>query len=88
MGDLGMWPALATGNAQTVDRIVDLLSVPLPNGETVADRVMYGSDWLMLSFKGRWKTYATNIQTELVAAGVPLSTLEKIYHENAVKLFG
>ena len=52
-GDLGYWSELrcvVVGSAQceaAVRRLLSALSLPLANGEKVADRVMFGSDWLM-----------------------------------------
>jgi predicted TIM-barrel fold metal-dependent hydrolase len=86
-GDFGMWPELARGDAATVARLIALLAIPLSGNETIADRLMFGSDWFMLSFTGNWKNYALDIQKALSNAGVPGHTLEKIYHENAARLF-
>lgn len=87
-GDFGLWDDLVFGSDESVQRIVSLLDVVVSNNETAADRFMFGSDWFMLTFTFPHTTYASVFQQRLLDAGVPLAILEKLFHENAERLYG
>jgi predicted TIM-barrel fold metal-dependent hydrolase len=55
--DLGYWNEIFA-DSQVVGKLTRELATPLPSGGTVADRVMYGSDWHMLSKEPGWESYA------------------------------
>lgn len=90
--DLGYWEGLQcdiAGSkrcAVTKDRLAKVLDRPLGGSETVADRVMYGSDWLMLSQQKNWPAYAQQLHDALRA--VSPGSIDKIFGENAKKCFG
>lgn len=54
-GDIGYWAELRCAQVgalrceAALERLKSVRVVPLGNGERVADRLMFGSDWLMLS---------------------------------------
>ena len=82
-GDLGYWDALAcppTAVAQCSaarDRLGRALAITVGNG-SAADRVMFGSDWLMLSQVKRWADYPANLH-HAVASLVDARTVDKIF---------
>jgi predicted TIM-barrel fold metal-dependent hydrolase len=83
-GDLGYWSQLrcsavgAERCAAAVNRLRRVLSLSLGNGEGVADRIMFGSDWLMLSREPDWSNYAAEL----------FVTLEQHAPEHVHKIFG
>ena len=86
-GDLGFWDGLVDGNQQAADRIKALLSLQVGGTEVAADRLMFGTDWFMLSQKPGWKSYAVRFQHVLKTIGVNDVTLEKLFSGNALRLF-
>ncbi len=65
--DLGYWEELmGTPDevAKTSGRLKAAFAVPVGSG-TVADRVMFGTDWLMLSQQRRWKQYPDKVAQAL-----------------------
>ncbi len=60
-GDLGFWSSLecsANRDNYACDRLTEILNVPLPDGHgTVADRVLFGTDWYMTTIEPHWATY-------------------------------
>lgn len=90
--DLGYWEDLrcevvGRGKCEAAkDRLRGVLDVPLPGGQTVADRVMYGSDWLMLSKEKDWPSYARQLLNTLRA--VSPGSVDKIFSKNAIRCFG
>lgn len=85
-GDLGYWYEVVSRDGDAVDRLKELLDTPLHGGDTVADRVMFGSDWSMISTQKGWKTYAKAFHEEMQAKLKP-EVLDKIYFLNAQRLF-
>ena len=81
--DLGYWENLQCATAGTLNcqtakaRLKAVLSMPLTGGQVVADRVLYGSDWLMLSQEKNWPAYA----------GALLAALQDIAPEYLSKIF-
>ena len=66
-GDIGYWDDLyGDKHGKDVrDKLSRVLPLPLPGGQTVADRVMYGSDWFMTAKERDWETYPQRILGEL-----------------------
>jgi predicted TIM-barrel fold metal-dependent hydrolase len=91
-GDLGYWeelmcpatPDAACGAAR--NRLKDALRVSLSETETVADRAMFGTDWLMLSQVKRWADYPANV-LESVEAIASANDAARIFGRNAEKCF-
>lgn len=68
-GDIAYWGQLmceepaACSAAQS--RLKNALATPISGSETVADRVMFGTDWLMLSQVPGWKAYPQRVRAGL-----------------------
>ncbi|MCZ6560367.1 MAG: amidohydrolase family protein [Gammaproteobacteria bacterium] len=86
-GDLGFWDGLVEGNQQAAERMKSLLGLRLSDTEVAADRLMFGTDWFMLSQKPGWKSYAVRFQHVLKEIGVDDVILEKLFSSNARRLF-
>jgi len=84
-GDLGFWYEVVSKSGDAVERLKKHLSIPLSNGETVADRVMFGSDWSMIATQKGWQTYASAFNDAM--KDLDSETINKIYYQNAEKLF-
>lgn len=85
--DLGYWDELLD-NPVVRTKLENALSTALETGGTVADRIMYGSDWLMLSKEPAWEYYAggvANIIRGMDSTGVLAA---KILGENALCCYG
>lgn len=89
-GDLGYWSNLQcnAGDASQcsgAQRLKQVLNMPVGNQERVADRVMYGSDWLMLSRAPYWSRYATDLYATLKQ--IAPTDVDRIFGENVLKCF-
>jgi predicted TIM-barrel fold metal-dependent hydrolase len=89
-GDLGYWDHLLCEETTTCNgartRLKSVLSVPIGDSETVADRVMFASDWLMLSQVPGWKGYTRRIR-EGVESIANANDVAKIMGGNARRCF-
>ncbi len=86
-GDLGYWDELPdSAPAQT--KLKQALAVGLGAGESVADRVMYGSDWLMLSNEPGWELYAEAVGRLLKGIEAPKDVAARVLGANAMACFG
>lgn len=89
--DLGYWDKLQCGIVGVEQcepakiRLRSVLEKPVGRTETVADRIMYGSDWLMLSKEKYWANYARQLQQ--VISEIAPSSVEKIFAQNASRCF-
>lgn len=63
-GDTGYWDGLLQGGA-AAERLVALLSAKSPAPCRVADKLMFGTDWLMLSQVPGWKDYLGAVERAL-----------------------
>ena len=68
--DLGYWEELmctpSTGPCEAPrQRLAAAMRLPLEGSETAVDRVMFATDWLMLSQVRRWADYPTRLQASL-----------------------
>ena len=93
-GDIGYWDELmCPGTPDQIckdarTRLEGALAVPIDpqQGVTVADRVMFGTDWLMLSQVKRWADYPTALY-ESVKTIAP-NHVDRIFGGNAAACFG
>ena len=67
-------------------RLRQALDVTFKDGKTVADRVMFGTDWLMLSLVKGWPDYPALVLESLQAIASP-DEVEKIFGLNAIRCF-
>jgi predicted TIM-barrel fold metal-dependent hydrolase len=68
--DLGYWEELmcTPGSSECgapIGRLKSAMALPLEGGGTVADRVMFATDWLMLSRVHRWVDYPSRVTAAL-----------------------
>jgi predicted TIM-barrel fold metal-dependent hydrolase len=90
--DLGYWEKLQCSDAGSADckaaqdRLKAVLSLPIAGGEVVADRVMYGSDWLMLSKEKNWPAYANQLHASISSFAPQM--VARVFGENAQRCFG
>lgn len=90
-GDLGYWSELrctVVGSERceaAVGRLLNILNLRLGNGEAVARRIMFGSDWLMLSREPRWSEYAADLFA-ILKQRAP-EHVENIFGANALECF-
>ena len=87
-GDLGYWNELAGGSSEVKNKLRRVLATKLSGSETVANRVMYGSDWLMLSQEPGWQSYANGIATIIRSLDTDGTTAGKVLGENALACYG
>lgn len=86
-GDLGHWEDFA-GNDASQENLRGLLAQPLQSGGTAADRVMYGSDWFMLSRVPGWQEYGEKMSAAIRRIAPSIPDAEKILGGNALRCFG
>jgi predicted TIM-barrel fold metal-dependent hydrolase len=90
--DLGYWeklrcPMVSPGECEKAQaRLAAVLSIDIGGGEVVADRVMYGSDWLMLSKEKNWPSYAQQLHASLRSFAPQF--VERAFGTNAERCFG
>lgn len=86
-GDLGYWEKLLTSPA-VQDNLKALLSTKLQGGGIAADRVMYGSDWLMLSQVPGWETYGNEMAQVLRNIAPSKDAFSGLMGGNVLECFG
>ncbi len=88
-GDIGYWDTLMCGNNPECEparnRLKEALALSISPSETVADRVMFGTDWLMASQIKGWQAYPTRIREALGA--IAGANVAGILGGNALKCF-
>lgn len=90
--DLGYWEKLQCSNPGSNDckaarqRLEAVLTLPILGGEVVADRVMYGSDWLMLSKEKNWAAYANQLHATISSFAPQM--VPRVFGGNAERCFG
>lgn len=87
-GDLGYWGELAGDSAEVKNKIGRVLATKLSGSETVADRVMYGSDWLMLSQEPGWQSYANGIATIIRRLDADGTLAGRVLGDNVLACYG
>jgi predicted TIM-barrel fold metal-dependent hydrolase len=85
--DLGFWDELLTSQLAR-DRLQEALKRPVGNGKTVADRTMYGSDWLMLSQVPGWEGYADGVASVIRAMDQTGSVAKRVLGANVLDCYG
>lgn len=89
--DLGFAAGLFDPRSRAYARTADFLSGPLGAGQAgVHSRIMYGSDWLMLSRLPQWAGYPAAVERFVRALrGVDHeAALRSVYFDGAVRCFG
>ena len=86
-GDLGYWDKLVTF-PEARARLARILPERINGTETVADRTMYGSDWLMLSKEPGWETYAAQVFQVIHDIDPTGVTSKKVFGDNVMNLYG
>src|SRR5262249_55717177 len=59
--DLGYWIDLRDPNLPARERLQRALAAPIGAGRTASERVMFGSDWFMLSQEDDWADYPGDV---------------------------
>lgn len=85
--DLGYWRRLPQAPAIAA-KLGRVLAVGLPSGGTVADRVLYGSDWHMLSKEPGWEAYAEQVASIIRVLDTTQTFADKILGGNALRCYG
>jgi predicted TIM-barrel fold metal-dependent hydrolase len=87
--DLGYWDTLLCGDAKACQasrtRLKEALAVRISDTETLADRVMFASDWLMLSQVTGWREYPPHVR-DAVSSIAP-EAVDSIMGGNATRCF-
>lgn len=86
-GDLGYWEKLLSSDSVKVN-LKALLTTKLEAGGIAADRVMYGSDWLMLSQVPGWELYGGQMARVLQEIAPSKDAFFKVMGSNALECFG
>ena len=69
-GDVAYWDGLRCPKGPASCPAVDRLKAALSANPVVAQRLMYGSDWLMLSQERRWDRYPFDVLAAVKLAGI------------------
>lgn len=86
-GDLGFWDRLGTDRA-AAGRLVDALRATLQRGQRGADRVMYGSDWMMMVRVAGYERFPATVLQVLQGEGIGGDDIRKVFGGNALACFG
>jgi predicted TIM-barrel fold metal-dependent hydrolase len=85
--DLGFWTALCTCGTPKPDDLktaIGRLKGVLGSQPEAANRIMYGSDWYMISTQEGWETYARDLMVQLA----PLLPPERLFYQNVIDCYG
>lgn len=84
-GDLGHWDDFLD-DEESQANLGKLLATPLQSGGTAADRVMYGTDWFMLSRVPGWQKYGEKMRNIMLK--ISKANADKVLGGNALRCFG
>lgn len=88
--DLAYQEKLLDSASEQTARLKQLLAGKLQDGTPILSRVMYGSDWLMLSQINDWGAYAHGINN--FVNSIPVANLNAmrraVFFENTARCFG
>jgi len=88
-GDLGIWTELRCNEVQStrcnaaISRLKEVMSTKLNDSEDISSRVMYGSDWLMLSKERNWFEYPHEVASSLKS----IPNIGNVFGANADKFY-
>lgn len=85
--DLGYWNELLI-DGQVATKLKRELETPLATGGSVADRVMYGSDWHMLSQEPGWENYAGDMANLIWGLDTSGAVAAKVLGGNVLRCYG
>ena len=85
--DLGFWDELLDSQVAR-DRLREVLKLPVGGNLTVADRTMYGSDWLMLSQVPGWESYADGVGAVIREFDSSGRLAQNVLGANALQCYG
>ncbi|MGZ5598696.1 MAG: amidohydrolase family protein, partial [Usitatibacter sp.] len=85
--DLGYRTGLRSADSPASCELARLMKRELPHGMHVRDRLMYGSDWHMLSKESRWPAYAGELAATLGDAG-GAAAVQAVFGDNVMRCFG
>lgn len=85
--DLGYWNDLLDSSTVRA-KLERELATTLDTGGTVANRVMYGSDWLMLSKEPGWEAYAGGVASIIRKLDLSGALAAKVLGDNAMQCYG
>ncbi len=85
--DLGYWAKLVK-HKDSQDKLARLIKTPLWDGGTVADRVMHGSDWLMLSNEPGWEAYGDSVAKVVRDLDPSGQVAQKVLGANVLECYG
>ena len=90
-GDLGYWDRLICDDpsacAAARNRLKDVLKIRVGQSDTVVDRLMFATDWLMLSQVPGWKSYVQRVREGLASIAGDPADVDKILGANARRCF-
>ena len=86
-GDLGYWSRLVNGDARAAERLQDLLTTELSPGLPASKRLMFGTDWFMLTNNPGFAGYVRGFQAALQHMGIGDDVLNELFADNARRLF-
>jgi predicted TIM-barrel fold metal-dependent hydrolase len=86
--DLGYWTALCTCGTWPADRPTVLARLQAALAMAGAgERIMYGTDWFMISTEQDWATYSRDLVTNLSAFSGQLP-MDRLFYRNVIACFG
>jgi hypothetical protein len=90
-GDIAFWDGLCNHCGSTeekdVNTAMDRLKAALDGDPAIRSRIMYGTDWHMISALGDWPSYLPDVIANLSKLGDAL-TMNDLFYANAVRCFG
>jgi predicted TIM-barrel fold metal-dependent hydrolase len=87
-GDLGYWNDLDCGPGvpNVAARLRDIVGAKLGDDAVIGDRILFGTDWHMLSLQPAWASYPDRLASAVEQAG-GLALVQKVFSDNARKCF-
>ncbi|MCO7224150.1 amidohydrolase family protein [Pleionea sp. CnH1-48] len=88
-GDIGFWDELQHINSQEALLLRKIKHQSVSNNQQVVDRLLFGTDWHMLSQVDNWSDYPARVFLSLKQqSGLTDEELTKVYSTNVLNLFG
>lgn len=86
--DLGFWTDLRDQALPAQARLREVVAMPASHGHSVADRVMFGTDWFMMSTQNDWPGYPADVAAFVATLTSAPQFLDKAFYRNVVRCYG
>lgn len=86
--DLAYWTDLRDPALGAQARLRDVVAMPASHGHSVADRIMFGTDWFMMSTQNDWPSYPADVASFVATLTSVPQFGDKTFYRNIARCYG